>query len=116
MTTAPAATPTAPFVLPAVSDNGERPTYRVAPPGFTPEQREFFDREGYLILPDRLTDAEIDRYLEAIDRQIANDPKYDPTKFYAKENIVERDPVFAELIDHPRHVGYVYDFYGELLK
>jgi hypothetical protein len=94
----------------------ETPTYRIATPGFTPEQREFFDREGYLILPNRLSDEEIARYLDAIDRQIASDAKYDPTKFYAKENIVERDPVFAELIAHPRHVGYVYDFYGELLK
>jgi Phytanoyl-CoA dioxygenase (PhyH) len=90
--------------------------YRVAPPGFTPEQREFFDREGYLILPERLTDAEVARYLDAIDRHTKNDPKYDSNAFYARENIVELDPVFAELIDHPRHVGYVYDFYGELLK
>lgn len=90
--------------------------YRVAPPGFTPEQREFFDREGYLILPERLSDEEIARYLDAIDRQTRNDPKFDPNRFCARENIVELDPVFAELIDHPRHVGYVYDFYGELLQ
>jgi hypothetical protein len=92
------------------------PAYRIAPPGFTPEQRDFFDREGYLILPERLTDDEIDRYVEAIDRHAAADPKYDPSRFYAIENIVELDPIFAELIDHPRHVGYAYDFYGELLK
>lgn len=91
-------------------------TYRVAPPGFTPEQREFFDREGYLILPERLSDAEIDRYLEAIDRHATADASVPPEKFVARDNIVELDPVFAELIDHPRHVGYAYDFYGELLK
>ncbi|HET6386736.1 MAG TPA: phytanoyl-CoA dioxygenase family protein [Armatimonadota bacterium] len=91
-------------------------TFRLAPPGFTPEQREFFDREGYLILPDRLTDTEIARYLDAIDRQIQADERFNPTAFYARENIVELDPVFAELIDHSRHVGFVYDFYGELLK
>jgi hypothetical protein len=90
--------------------------YRVAPPGFTPEQRAFFDREGYLILPERLSEEEIARYLEAIERHTQSDPKHDPAKFYARENIVELDPVFAGLIDHPRHVGYVYDFYGELLK
>jgi ectoine hydroxylase-related dioxygenase (phytanoyl-CoA dioxygenase family) len=93
-----------------------QPQYRVAPPGFTPEEREFFDREGYLILKDRLRDDEIARYLDAIDRHIQADPKFTPDQFYARENIVEKDPVFAELIDHPRHVGYVYDFYGELLK
>jgi hypothetical protein len=114
MTTAPAAP--AAVSTPNAGSDLEDSKYRIAPPGFTPEQREFFDREGYLILPDRLTDAEIERYLETIDRHIAADPKFDPNKFFARENIVERDPVFAELIDHPRHVGYVYDFYGELLK
>ncbi|MDX1932780.1 MAG: phytanoyl-CoA dioxygenase family protein [Capsulimonadales bacterium] len=98
------------------TDTAQAAGYRVAPPGFTPEQREFFEREGYLILPERLTDAETDRYIEAIDRHTRDHPKYDPTKFFARENIVELDEVFAELIDHPRHVGYVYDYYGELLK
>jgi hypothetical protein len=93
-----------------------KPCYRVAPPGFTPEQREFFEREGYLILPERLSDAEIERYVAAIDRHAAANPSYRPDEFFGRENIVELDPVFAELIDHPRHVGYVYDYYGELLK
>jgi hypothetical protein len=90
--------------------------YRVAPPGFPPEEREIFEREGYLILPERLSDDEIARYLDAIDRHSRNHARYDPNQFFARENIVEMDPVFAELIDHPRHVGYAYDFYGELLK
>jgi hypothetical protein len=90
--------------------------YRVAPPGFTPEQRAFFEQEGYLILPERLPEEEVARCLDAIERHTQADPKHDPARFYARENIVELDPVFAELIDHPRHVGYVYDFYGELLK
>ncbi|GAB4453855.1 MAG: hypothetical protein OHK0029_07480 [Armatimonadaceae bacterium] len=94
----------------------EMPQYRIAPPGFTEEQRDFFEREGYLILPDRLTDDEIARYVEAIDRHTKDHPKYNPNEFFARENIVELDPIFAELIDHPRHVGYVYDYYGELLK
>lgn len=94
----------------------ETPVYRIAPPGFTPEERTFFEREGYLILPNRLTDAEIDRYIGAIDRHTRDHPKYNPEAFFARENIVELDPIFAELIDHPRHVGYVYDYYGELLK
>jgi hypothetical protein len=111
MTVAPAAAAPRPDVSPPAV-----PTYRVAPPGFTAEQRAFFDREGYLILPHRLGDDEIARYVEAIDSHAAGDPKYAPGRFYARENIVELDPVFAELIDHPRHVGFVYDFYGELLK
>lgn len=90
--------------------------YRVAPPGFTREQREQFDRDGFLVLENALTADEVAHYVDAIDRCIAADPNFAPDKFYARENIVELDPVFSALIDHPRHVGYVYDFYGELLK
>ena len=32
------------------------------------------------------------------------------------QNFVELDPVLSSLIDHPRHIGYVYDVYGEQLK
>jgi hypothetical protein len=90
--------------------------YRIAPPGFTPEQRAQFDRDGYLTIENALSEEEIERYLEVIDRLIAADPKFDPGKFYAREHIVELDPVFSELIDHPRHVGFAYDLFGELLK
>lgn len=90
--------------------------YRKAPPGFTADQRDQFDREGLIVLENALTEAEIQRYVDTIDHLTAKDPKFKPDQFYSKENIVELDPVFSELIDHPRHVGFVYDFYGELLK
>lgn len=92
------------------------PIYRKAPPGFTPSQWEQFMREGFLVIEDALSEAEIARYLDAIERCCRADPKFDAAKFYGPENIVERDPVFTELIDHPRHVGFVYDIYGEQLK
>ncbi|MCZ6676757.1 MAG: phytanoyl-CoA dioxygenase family protein [Candidatus Poribacteria bacterium] len=91
-------------------------TYRKAPPGFTKAQWEEFNREGYLVIENALTQAEIDYYLNAIDECIADDPNYTAGKFYGPGNVVERHPVFTELIDHPRHVGYAYDIYGELLK
>ncbi len=91
-------------------------TYHLAPKGFTPQQWEQFVTEGLLVIENALSKDEIDHYLEAIDRCCASDGKYDPAKFYMADNIVERDPVFAELIDHSRHVGYVYDIYGEQLK
>lgn len=94
----------------------EEPQYRVAPPGFTREQRAQFDRDGYLHLENALSQDEVDAYLEAIERCIAGDEKFDPTKFVSREHIVERDPLFTALIDHPRHVGFAYDFFGELLK
>jgi hypothetical protein len=109
-------TPAMTAAAPTGENKTEAPRYRIAPPGFTPEQREFFDREGYLILPEMLSEEEIARYLEVIDRQIAGDPKFTPDVFFTRENIVEKDPVFAELIDHPRHIGYAYDLFGELLK
>ncbi|HEV8245095.1 MAG TPA: phytanoyl-CoA dioxygenase family protein [Polyangiaceae bacterium] len=75
-----------------------------------------FEREGYLILEDALSPAEIERYLGAIERAASADAGYTKGQFYGPENIVERDPVLAELIDHPRHIGFAYDLYGELLK
>lgn len=90
--------------------------YRVAPPGFTPEQRTRFDRDGYLHLEGALGEDEIEAYLAAVERNITLDPKYAPDKSYVREHIVEIDPIFTALIDHPRHVGFAYDFFGELLK
>ena len=90
--------------------------YRLAPEGFTPEQWDQFMEDGVLIIENALSDDEVEMYLEAIDRLCGADPEYRPGKFYGPENVVERDPLFAELIDHPRHVGYAYDVYGELLK
>ncbi len=90
--------------------------YRVAPPGFTAQQREEFDRTGVVNIEGAIADDEIEMYLDAIARCVARDPKADLSKFYSREHIVELDPVFTDLIDHPRHVGIAYDFYGELLK
>jgi len=91
-------------------------TYRVAPKGFTSEQWGKFMEDGVLMIENALSDDQVDMYLEAIDRLSRADPTYEPGQFYGPDNVVERDPLFAELIDHPRHVGYVYDIYGELLK
>ncbi|GIX07496.1 MAG: hypothetical protein KatS3mg115_1899 [Candidatus Poribacteria bacterium] len=90
--------------------------YHVAPPGFTKDQWEEFMEEGFLIIEDALTPEEVEYYLNAIEELAANDPKYDPTKTYSPSHVVAKHPAFTELIDHPRHVGYVYDVYGELLK
>ena len=54
--------------------------------------------------------------LDAIDRVASAHPKYKKGDTFGPGNIVERDPVFTELIDHPRHVGFAYDLFGELLK
>ena len=91
-------------------------TYRVAPPGFTADQWETFNKDGIIFIEDAIADEDIRCYIDAIDRVAARHPKYTPGGYLGMENIVERDPVFADLIDHERHVGYGYDLFGELLK
>ncbi len=91
--------------------------YQPAPPGFTPEQRARFERDGFLIIENTLTPEEVRRYIAAIDRVAARHPDYKPGKPFTPWNgVAHLDPVLTELIDHPRHVGYAYDLYGELLK
>ena len=91
-------------------------TYRIAPPGFSEEQWETFNRDGIIIIENALSDVEVDEYLQAIERVSSADEKYREGQHYGKGNIVEQDTVLAGLIDHPRHVGFAYDLYGELLK
>lgn len=98
--------------IPAVSQE----SYKRAPPGFTVEQWEQFNRDGFLVFEHAISAEDVERYLAALDRVTAADPKFDDARFYGPGNAVERDPTLAELIDHPRHVGFVYDVYGELLK
>ena len=83
--------------------------YRIAPPGFTPEQWETFNEDGIIFIDNAISDNDIQMYKDAIDRTATNNPKYKPGGFLHLENIVERDPVFSNLIDHERHVGYAYD-------
>ena len=90
--------------------------YRVAPPGFTTEQWETFNEDGIIFIEDAISDEDIQTYIDAIDRVAATSSKYTPGGYVHIENIVERDPVFADLIDNERHVGYAYDLFGELLK
>ena len=91
-------------------------TYRTAPPGFTSALWDEFMEEGFLIFENALNEDETAYYRNAIDEVAAADPRFNPTKTYSFNNAVERHRAFAEMIDHPRHVGYAYDIYGELLK
>jgi Phytanoyl-CoA dioxygenase (PhyH) len=89
---------------------------QVAPPGFTAEEWETFMRDGLVVLQTRLGQEEIDRYLEAAERCLSMGPAYSAQKTHKVSNVVASDPVFTELIDHPRHVGYAHDLFGEQLK
>ena len=90
--------------------------YRIAPTGFTKEQWETFNEEGIIFIEDAISDDAIQMYVDAIGRVAGTHPKYKPGGFLHMENIVERDPVFANLIDNERHIGFAYDIFGELLK
>ncbi|MEE2658876.1 MAG: phytanoyl-CoA dioxygenase family protein [Candidatus Latescibacterota bacterium] len=91
-------------------------TYRIAPPGFTDKQWDTFCREGILFLENAISAAEIAAYNAAIDRVTAADERYVEGETYGRENVVELDHELGTLIDHPRHVGYAYDLFGELTK
>lgn len=90
--------------------------YRVAPAGFTEEQWETFLEDGIIVMENALSQDEVNELLAAVDRTAQAHEKYEPGAFLSVQNFVERDPVLANLIDHDRHVGYVYDVYGEQLK
>lgn len=91
-------------------------SYRVAPPGFTEDQWAQFMDEGFLVFEDALSASDVAFYLNAVDELAAADPNYRHDRTFAPGNVAERGEVWAELIDHPRHVGFAYDIYGELLK
>lgn len=90
--------------------------HRRAPEGFREAQWRQFERDGYLVLPGALDAAALEGYLAAVERCCAADPAFDPRRYYERENVVELDPALTELIDHPRHVGFAWDIYGELTK
>lgn len=89
---------------------------RVAPIGFTEAEWEEFCRVGLLMLPNRLEDIEITAYLSALDELFAGAPPREGERTQIVTNIVERHPLLTGLIDHDRHVGYVYDLFGEQLR
>jgi ectoine hydroxylase-related dioxygenase (phytanoyl-CoA dioxygenase family) len=88
-----------------------------APPGFTREQWEYFDREGYLLIEDAIPAEEVRQYIDATHRIAADHLRRSPEKAFTPwSGIAHLDPAFTALIDHPRHIGFAYDLYGELLK
>jgi ectoine hydroxylase-related dioxygenase (phytanoyl-CoA dioxygenase family) len=94
----------------------EQNQYQIAPPGFTHEQWQYFDKHGFLILENAIEPDVVKTLISAIDRVASAHPKFAQDRYFGIKRIVESDPVFADLIDHPRHIGYMYDLYGELLK
>ncbi|MFJ6943277.1 phytanoyl-CoA dioxygenase family protein [Streptomyces wuyuanensis] len=77
-----------------------------APAGFSAESWAAFHRDGLLVVEDALAPEQVDALVAAIEKQ------QKPTDW----NVVASDSRFESMIDHPAHIGYVYDVYGEMLK
>lgn len=65
-----------------------------------------FSRTGLIIREQVLDQHEIEELIQAIDRQPA----------FAQWSAVEKDPQFADLIDHEEHFWIIYDIFGEASK
>lgn len=74
----------------------------------TDERRLFFESRGYLMVEDALTDDELaalDRACDAAEERFRADPSRPGCRipeFLEIEAILEYDPVFLDLLEHPR--------------
>lgn len=84
-----------------------------APAGFTAEQWTVFERDGIVVIPDAIGADAVAAYLEAAQRHLAGRTGYDPRHTWKIRDLVRRQALFQDLIDHPRHIGYAYDLYGD---
>ncbi len=87
---------------------------RRAPPGFSLEQWREFEARGLLVIENAYSAHEVGIWRAAVERLQARAES--AAGFFTLRNFVEADAAFAGLIDHPAHVGLVYDLYGEMLK
>jgi len=81
----------------------------------TAAQRERFERDGYLVIPGVLSDEEVGRYTEAIDRvyaRAARTGRLGSDRSMHVLGAVASCPEMAGLIDHPRAFPYVWSILG----
>ena len=81
----------------------------------TPEQRSAFDEQGFIVLEDFLTAAELERLLDAIDEvavRLRRNEGLAPHAPFAVRNALAHHEAFLDLIDHPRMLPLVVDAIG----
>ena len=81
----------------------------------TPHQREEFDKQGFIILEDFLTPAELERLLAAVDEVTERVRRLEglgPNDPFAVRNALSHHDAFLDLIDHPRMLPLVVDAIG----
>lgn len=111
---------------------------KVAPKGFSLDQMREFLENGVVLIQDAISSQDVSRYLDALQRikerhsclsehdrslyghspepyTVLKD-KSDENSFCNFTGIVGLDRELEELIDHERHIGFVYDIFGELTK
>ena len=81
----------------------------------TPQQRADFDEQGFIILEDFLTPAEVDSLLAAVE-EVAERVRVveglGPNDPFAVRNALSQHEAFLDLIDHPRMLPLVVDAIG----
>lgn len=81
----------------------------------TPEEREQFERDGFIIVPNVLTPDEVAFYAGALDRVYAEHEaqgKLAKDRSLHKLSAVASCPELAGLIDHPKAFNYVWSMLG----
>ena len=99
----------------------------------TPEQREQWDRDGYLLIENALSKQEVEELIVEVDRldEASQRQGRDQNAYLDIVNIVDRaversnnkkvlqtepNEVFLNLIDHPNHLGIVCDLMGAAIQ
>ena len=81
----------------------------------TPEQQRAFDEDGFVILENFLTSAELTRLSDAADEIVARIQKEQdlpPETHFQVRNALAQHDAFLDLIDHPRMLPLVVDAIG----
>jgi ectoine hydroxylase-related dioxygenase (phytanoyl-CoA dioxygenase family) len=81
----------------------------------TPEEREQFERDGFIIVPNVLTPEEVAFYAGALDRVYAEHEaqgKLAKDRSLHKLSAVASCPELAGLVDHPKAFNYVWSMLG----
>lgn len=80
----------------------------------TDEERAFFNRQGYLVVPDALDRPTLDRLTAAVDRVDARErtPTHGAERLLSFSNILPEDETFQALTDWPRTFPKVWGILG----
>jgi ectoine hydroxylase len=79
------------------------------------DQKEAFERDGFLLLPGFLSNAEVDHYLSVVDRldtEFREEKSLAPDQTVEIRNAISRAPELLDLISHPVAVGSMIDILG----